>query len=142
MPPHDELKRRHSAFLVADIAQAIEAFAATGTRFRDVIAVPVRVESESTNADIEITFVHGLDRDIELIQAGEGPFAAEVGLGFHHLGGVGSIDLAEAIEDQRSIGVEVDYQLFWNDTLMAVFFKPTPLRPVRFELMAPHMADA
>ena len=140
-----EFQRRHSAFLVADIEAAKAAFTVTaGTPFGEIMSVPTRVESESSSIDLEITFAHALDGATELIQvsAEPGPFAPEVGLGFHHIGGIGPVDLAEEIERQEASGSLVESRLFLGeDQMFAVFFAPIERRPVRLEVMAPFMSD-
>ena len=142
MTANEELQRRHSAFLVADIVEAKEAFTATaGTPFGEVMRFPIRVENESTSVELEVTFAHALDGSVELIEASTGPFAPDLGLGFHHVGGIGSVDLDEAVERQARFGSLVDWRLFMGDRQFAVFFKPTALRPARLEVMAPFMAE-
>lgn len=141
----NEFQRRHSAYLVADIEAAKAAFTETaGTPFGEIMTVPTRVETESTAIDLDITFVHAIDGATELIQVSSepGPFAADVGLGFHHIGGIGFADLDEEVERQRASGSLVESRLYLGENqLFAVFFAPTDARPVRLEVMAPFMSE-
>lgn len=143
MTEHGELRRYHSAVLVPDITAAVGGFtASTGVRFGEVMTFPIRVESDAEEIDIDVTFVHAVDGRTELIQASEGPFAPAVGFGLHHVGGIGTVELDEEIEVQDALGSGVEWRLYMEGRLFAVFLEPTPLRPVRVEVMAPFMANA
>lgn len=142
MTEHEALRRYHSAVLVPDITAAVGVFtASTGVRFGEIMSFPIRVESDSEEIDVEVAFVHAVDGATELIEASEGPFAPAVGFGLHHVGGIGTVELDEEVEAQAALGSGVEWRLFMDERLFAVFLEPTRLRPVRVEVMAPFMAD-
>jgi hypothetical protein len=141
-PAAEELRRPHSGFLVADIHTAQEAFGAiSGATFDDVLTVPTRIETDAEVFEFEVSLAFSRDGATELIQAASGPLAADVGLGFHHVGGIGSADLPEEIERQRALGSVPESRLFLDGRLFAVYFSATPQRPVRLEILAPFVAD-
>jgi hypothetical protein len=79
---------------------------------------------------------YAVDHSLELVEAGgRGPFAAEVGPGLHHYGGVVP-DLESAIALQRSLGNDVEWELSYDGHLVAVFFTGSGGLPGRLEFVS------
>lgn len=76
------------------------------------------------------------DRSIELIEAADdgGPFARELGLGLHHYGGPVA-DLEATVAAQLAAGNEIEWELRYDDQLIAVFFRGCAALPGRLELV-------
>ena len=113
-----------------------------GFEFGPFRRVPMRTVGAVT-ATADINFVHTTDGRFELIQTvpGTGLFGDNANHGFHHTGSWATTSLEEAVEKARSAGEEVDYDVFVDDIQIAVFLKPTPLRPVRLELLSPALRE-
>lgn len=86
-----------------------------------------------------VRFAYSTDGYLEVLETipGEGLFGDESYRGFHHVGYHATTDLGEAIANAVSAGEEVDYELYVGDVMIAAFFKPTSVRPVRLELLSP-----
>jgi hypothetical protein len=136
------LRQPHNGFLVADIEAAIEAFAViSGATFGEIRTVETRIETDAEVFEFDVAFAFSDDGVTELIQAADGPLHADVGLGFHHVGGIGGRELGEEIERQLELGSHAESRLLVDGRLFAVLFSATPQRPVRLEVLAPFVAD-
>lgn len=142
MTSDEQLRGRHTCFVVEDISAAIERLATSArTGFGPVMENPMRMLGVDTEITRPVTFAYSLDGATELVQAApEGPFDREAGLGFHHFGGFAGGPLDAAIEQQRAYGAEVEWRLFIGDAFVAVFFGHGEHRPLRLEFLASHLA--
>lgn len=133
----------HHCIAVANLDATADYFrSALGAEFGPFRKVPMRTVGAVT-ATADINFVHTTDGRFELIQTvpGAGLFGDSANHGFHHTGSWATTHLDEAVEKARSAGEEVDYEVFVEDIKIAVFLKPTHVRPVRLELLSPALRD-
>jgi hypothetical protein len=136
---------RHYALLVQSIEASLAHLQETaGLKFRSPARIPFVVSGRGDTYEQEVRACYTVDMSVELVEAdSRGPFAGEQRFGLHHYGGV-VVDLDAAIDDQRSRGNDVEWELSYDGQLVAVFFAGSLSLPGRLELVsgsAPPLLD-
>lgn len=136
---------RHYALLVESIEPSVAYLQATaGLDFRAPARIPFVVAGHGESFEHELRACYTVDMSVELLETGDrGPFGGEDRFGLHHYGGTVR-DIETAINDQRSRGNDVDWELSYDGELIAVFFTGSPSLPGRLELVsgqAPPLLD-
>jgi len=132
----DEYKGRHYALLVESVEASVAHLKKTaGLDFLAPARIPFVVAGHGEEHEQEVRVCYAADKSVELVEAaGRGPFAADLGVGLHHYGGVVT-DLEAAIAQQRSLGNGVDWRLSYDGQLVAVFFSGSAGLPGRLEFV-------
>lgn len=133
----DEYKGRHYAVLVESIETSRAHVEETvDLPFLPPARLPFLISGRGAAFKEEVRVCYAVDHSLELVEArGHGPFAAELGLGLHHYGGVVP-DLESAIALQRSLGNDVEWELSYDGRLIAVFFAGCSGLPGRLEFVS------
>jgi hypothetical protein len=135
---------RHYALLVESVEASVDHLReATGLEFRPPARIPFVIAGHGAQYEQEVRACYAVDKSVELVEtAHRGPFA-EPKFGLHHYGGVVA-DIDTAIAQQRSLGNEVEWELSYDQQLVAVFFRGCDSLPGRLELVsgqAPPLLD-
>ena len=128
---------RHYALLVESIEASVAHLQKTaGLEFRSPARIPFVVSGHTEVYEHEVRACYTVDRSVELVETRDrGPFAGVHRFGLHHYGGTVG-DLEAAIDEQRSLGNEVEWELSYDGQLVAVFFAGSPSLPGRLELVS------
>ncbi|KUH67476.1 hypothetical protein AU184_26360 [Mycolicibacterium novocastrense] len=126
----------HYALLVRSIEETRDTLRRNfGVEFGAVATIPLTVRGHRDEFALDVRACYAKDRHVELVQAADrGPFARSLQYGLHHFGGVVD-DLKQAVEEQLSQGNTVEWELSYDDKLVAVFFTGAPCLPGRLELV-------
>jgi hypothetical protein len=136
---------KHYALLVESIeASVAHLHESAGLEFRSPARIPFLVAGHDETYEHEVRACYTVDMSVELVEtADRGPFAGAHRFGLHHYGGVVG-DLEAAIDGQRSLGNDVEWELSYDGQLVAVFFAGSQSLPGRLELVsgqAPPLLD-
>jgi hypothetical protein len=136
---------RHYALIVESIEASVAHLQETaGLEFRSPARIPFVLSGHGETLEHVLRACYTVDMSVELIETeNRGPFAGEDRFGLHHYGGTVA-DLGTAIDHQRSLGNDVEWELSYDGQLIAVFFAGSPSLPGRLELVsgqAPPLLD-
>lgn len=144
MSASNSTRHHHYCIAVPDIEDAVTYFERTlHVEFGSVREVTMKSVGRPGEVSHLVRFVYSKDGYLELLETvpGEGLFGDESSRGFHHVGYHAATDLDEAIAGAVATGEQLDYELYAGGARIAAFFKPTPLRPVRLELLSPSIGE-
>jgi hypothetical protein len=135
----DDYVGRHYALLVESVEASVDYLEkSVGLQFRAPARIPFVVAGHGEEYEHDVRACYAVDRSVELVEAAaRGPFAGERRFGLHHYGGVVA-DLAAAIAEQASLGNRVEWELSYDNQLIAVFFSGTAALPGRLEFVTAH----
>lgn len=136
MKPEDFVGR-HFGLLVDSIEDSIEYFEnAFGMSFLAPARIPFVVRGHGDEWTQPTRAVYDTGLQIELVEVTEkGPMSRDHGVGLHHYGGLVT-DLDAAVEEQQTLGNEIEWQLSYEGQLIAVFFRGAAALPGRLELVS------